>query len=270
MGPHRPVARDLTSVSAPSPAPAPPDDRPPRWGLGEVALAALASMAISLVLGGFILAAAGVEDSEDASLVVVALLQATLWVGMLGSILLLVRGRGGDLRSELGIRFRPLDAVVGLALGVACQLVLVPLVSAPWIRLLGEDGDQLREPACRLADKADDPVGVALLVLITVIGAPIVEELFFRGFVQRAAVARLGRGPGLAVTAVAFGLVHFQLLQLPALVAFGLVLGLLADRTGRLGPSILTHMAFNATTVLFLVALSSDAECESVLGLVLR
>lgn len=237
--------------------------------MGEVALAAVASMAISILLGGIILAVAGAETGEDASLAVVALLQATLWVGMVGSVLLLVRARGGDVAEELGLRFRPLDVPLGIAIGVACQLVLVPLVSAPWIALLGEDGDKLREPACRLADKADDPVGVALLILITVIGAPIVEELFFRGFVQRAAVARLGRWPGLLLTAAIFGLVHFQVLQFPALVAFGLVLGLLADRTGRLGPSILAHMAFNATTVTALVLLSSGSECESVLGTLL-
>lgn len=268
-GTHRPPD-DPIFVSIPSPASTPPDERPvPRWGLGEVALAALASMAIYLVLGGIIMALAGVEGPDDTSLVVVALVQATLWVGMVGSVLLLVRARGGRIAEELGLRVRPIDVPLGLALGVACQLALVPVISAPWIRILGEDGDKLREPACRLADKADDPVGVALFFLIAVIGAPIVEELFFRGFVQRAAVARLGRGLGLVTTAVIFGLVHFQLLQLPALVAFGLVLGLLAERTGRLGPSILAHMGFNATTVIALVALSSDSRCDEVLGLVL-
>ncbi len=249
--------------------PSPADRPPPRWGLGEVALAALATLAINVLLGGIILAIAGVEDPDDASLAVIALLQATLWVGMVGAILLLVRARGGGVAEELGLRFRPLDVPLGIALGVACQLLLVPLVSNPWTALLGEDGAKLREPACRLAEKADDPVGVILLVLITVIGAPIVEELFFRGFVQRAAVAQLGRWPGLLLTAGIFGLVHFQLLQFPALVAFGLVLGLLADRTGRLGPSILAHVAFNATTVTALLLLSPDSECASALGVLL-
>jgi membrane protease YdiL (CAAX protease family) len=53
-----------------------------------------------------------------------------------------------------------------------------------------------------------------------------------------------------------FGVTHFQLLQFPALVAFGAVLGFLALRTGRLGPSIVAHMAFNAVTVTALVLTS--------------
>ncbi|QYG93948.1 CPBP family intramembrane metalloprotease [Iamia sp. SCSIO 61187] len=252
--------------------------------MGEVAVAALATLVISAVLGSIALGLAGVEDTDDASLVVIALVQTTLWVGMLGSIAVVLRRRGAGL-GELGLRARWVDVPVGIVLGVVGQLVLVPLVSWPWTRLLGESSEELREPACRLADKADDPLGVALLFAITVVGAPIVEELFFRGFVQRAAVAaftrnaplddeaaartavRLGTGFGLVVTALLFGLVHFQVLQAPALVAFGLVLGTLAHRSGRLGASVVTHMAFNATTVITLVVLSSnDDQCRDVLG----
>lgn len=258
-----------STVTGATPVPAVPErPAPPPWGLVDVALAAAATLVTGAVLGGLVLSGSGQSDADGASLVVVALLQATLWVGMLGAVLVVLRVRRASVVADLGLRFRPLDAPLGLALGVACQLVLVPVVSWPWIKLLGQDAGDLEEPACRLAAKADDPVGVVLLFLITVIGAPLVEELFFRGFTQRPAVARLGRPLGLGLTAVVFGLTHFQPLQLPALVAFGLVLGLLADRTGRQGPGIVTHMAFNATTVVSLVVLSSsvDEQCRSVIG----
>ena len=45
---------------------------------------------------------------------------------------------------------------------------------------------------------------------------------------------------------------HFQPLQFAGLFVLGTVLALLAVRTGRLGLSIVTHMAFNATTVALL------------------
>lgn len=255
-------------MSAPSPAPPRNPSPPPSWGLGEVLAAVVATFVVSTLLGGLVLALAGVDTSDEASLVVIALVQTTLWVGMLGAVVAVLRRGGGDPRRDLGLRARLGDVPLGVALGVACQLLLVPVVSWPWVRLLGQDSSELREPACRLADKADDPVGVVLLFLITVVGAPIVEELFFRGFAQRAAVARLGRPLGVGLTSVLFGLVHFQPLQLPALVAFGVVLGVLADRTGRLGPSIVTHMAFNATTIVSLVVLSSsvDDQCRDVLS----
>lgn len=260
----------LPTVSAPSPAPPRDPSPPPSWGLGEVLAAVVATFVVSSLLGGLVLALADVRDTDEASLVVLALVQATLWVGMLGAVVAVLRRGGGHPRRDLGLRARLGDLPLGVVLGVACQLLMVPVVSWPWTRLLGRDATELREPACRLADKADDPAGVVLLFLITVIGAPIVEELFFRGFAQRAAVARLGRPLGIGLTSVLFGLVHFQLLQLPALVAFGVVLGVLADRTGRLGPSIVTHMAFNATTVVSLVVLSTsiDDQCRDVLAAV--
>jgi uncharacterized protein len=51
-----------------------------------------------------------------------------------------------------------------------------------------------------------------------------------------------------------FGLSHFELLQLPALVLAGAVFGWLAHRAGRLGPAIAAHVAFNMVTVVALLA----------------
>ncbi|NLV55369.1 MAG: CPBP family intramembrane metalloprotease [Acidimicrobiales bacterium] len=270
-------------MSAPDPAPSRTDPPAPPWGLGEVAIAVVATLFVSQILVSIVFALAGVSDVDDASLGVLALGTASLWVGMVGAVVLVLRARRADPRSSLGLAVRPLDVPIGIVLGVACQLVLVPVVSTPWARFLGESLDDLKGPACRLADKADDPFGVVLLTLVTVVGAPIVEELFFRGFVQRGVVGfmagrfgaaglspAVGRWVGLTLTAALFALVHFQRLQFLALLAFGLVLGVLADRTGRLGPGIVTHMAFNATTVVTLLALSGsiDDTCRDVLSTV--
>ena len=93
---------------------------------------------------------------------------------------------------------------------------------------------------------------IAILFLFLAVGAPLVEELFFRGLLQRSLARRFGPVVAVGGSAVAFGLAHFEALQLAALILFGLVLGLLADRTGRLGPGIVAHATFNAATVLTL------------------
>ncbi|WCO67988.1 type II CAAX endopeptidase family protein [Iamia majanohamensis] len=244
--------------------------RPSRaaWGVREVVAAAVITLVVSTVLGSVLLTVVGEENGESASLVTVAFLQTTLWAGMAVSVAFVLRGRTASILQDLGLRFRLVDIPVGVALGVACQLVLVPIISSPWARLLGRSAEQLREPACQLAQKADDPFGVVMLFAITVVGAPFVEELFFRGFVQRGMTAGIGRNLGVVATALVFGTVHYQLLQLPALIAFGLVLGSITARAGRLGPAIVTHAAFNATTVVTLVILSSSVEdrCSSLLG----
>ena len=53
----------------------------------------------------------------------------------------------------------------------------------------------------------------------------------------------------IVITAVLFALVHFQALQLPGLILFGLVAGYLANRYGRLGPAIFAHVGFNGAAV---------------------
>lgn len=246
-------------------------EREATWGVREVIAAALITLVISTVLGSLLLTFVGAKSSESASILTVAFLQTTLWIGMLGSVLIVLRRRHISAANDLGLRFRAIDVPIGIALGVASQLVLVPMVSSPWAQALGRSTDQLREPACELARKADDPLGVIVLFVITVIGAPLVEEVFFRGFVQRGVTSRTRRVVGVIATAGIFGTIHYQFLQLPALIAFGLVLGVAAAVTGRLGLSIVTHAAFNATTVVTLVILSSsvDERCASVLGTVL-
>jgi membrane protease YdiL (CAAX protease family) len=55
-----------------------------------------------------------------------------------------------------------------------------------------------------------------------------------------------------AVVAVAafFAAIHFRWVEFPGLFVFGLILGVCALRTGRLGMGIAAHMAFNATGLL--------------------
>jgi hypothetical protein len=94
--------------------------------------------------------------------------------------------------------------------------------------------------------------GLVVLGVLVCFGSPLVEELYFRGLVLRAAAgrlaplgARLGPVASVVLVGALFGLVHFEPLQLLALVGFGMVLCVLAWRTGRLGAGIVAHMTFN-------------------------
>ena len=71
-------------------------------------------------------------------------------------------------------------------------------------------------------------------------------------------VAVLGIAASVATDALLFGLAHVgtdQWVQVPGLAFVGVVLCVLVLRTGRLGPSIVTHASFNALAV-FTYALS--------------
>ncbi len=229
----------------------------PRWGVADVLVAFFVAQVAS-VIGVVVYASAkGISADEfttdSLSIGEVALLQVPLWMGLLGMPLLSTWRRGNGPVRDLGLRSTLRDAPIGLAIGVLCQFVLVPLVTLPVFLLTDVDQDELEAPARELTDKATG-LGVLVLVLVVVVGAPIAEEVFYRGLLQRTMARRLPTWPTLIITALLFGASHFQALQFPALAAFGLVLGVIAHRTGRLGMNIWAHVGFNATTVVILLS----------------
>ena len=63
----------------------------------------------------------------------------------------------------------------------------------------------------------------------------------------------MGTNWAIVGSAALFGAAHLEPLQFPALFVFGLVAAVLATRTGRLGPGIWAHVAFNSVAVVNLV-----------------
>ncbi len=227
-----------------------PDE--PRFSIGIALAGWFAALVFSNIGAVVILAATDHTgtDYNDLPLWLIAVLQVPLWVGLVGVVVIVSRRFGtGSLKKDYGFRFRTND-ILGLPIGVVVQLVFVPVLYR--ILSIVVDTSSVSEPAERLTDRAEG-LGVALLVVLVVVGAPIIEELFFRGLLLRSIQARWSDSLALVASSILFGLAHFELLQLPALVMFGLVAGYLAQRTGRLGMSIWAHVGFNATTVAFLL-----------------
>lgn len=82
--------------------------------------------------------------------------------------------------------------------------------------------------------------------------APLVEELFFRGFLYPVLRRRIGVALGMAVTAFLFALIHESQLAhawAPLLMLFcvGMVLTLTREITDSVAASTLVHAAYNAT-----------------------
>jgi membrane protease YdiL (CAAX protease family) len=226
--------------------------RPRRWGLGDVAVGFTIGLVSSQIVLAVILAATdrAVDQVDELPLSLIAVAQLGLWVGLLGAPLVATRRKGNGLVTDLHLRARVADVWRGGGIGVVLQLVVLPLLYWPLLALFDKTASDLEGPARSMTDRADGALGVVLLVLIVGIGAPIVEEIFYRGLFQGALLKR-GLPPTLAIgiTSTLFGASHFELLQLPALILFGAVAGVLAHRSGRLGPAIAAHVAFNMVTV---------------------
>ncbi len=184
------------------------------------------------------------------------LLNVPLWACLVGGPLW-ARREGLDWRRHLAWSFNKIDIPVGLAVGIATQLVLVPLLYVPIFWLIGDR--DVGEVARSLTAAADTPFDIGALVLLTVVGAPVAEEILFRGLLHRGLAAMMAdsgrRGATIAVvgSSAVFAASHIQPLQFPALMMFGAIAAVAVNRTGRLGTSIWIHIGFNLTTVVVLL-----------------
>lgn len=172
-----------------------------------------------------------------------------LWTGYVGGTALVARIRGSSPTSAYGARFARIDPVVGVAIGVALNLAVIPAIYWPILRLV--DGDPSAR-ARELIGWLDSPLDWAVLVIVVVVVGPAVEEYYFRGLLLRSLTAVLGTVGAVVVSSSVFALVHNQLLGLPGFFVVGAVAAILAVRSGRLGPAWAMHAAFNATTVIVL------------------
>ena len=193
------------------------------------------------------------DTSDDATLPISTLAVAVVatWCAYLAGLWLASERVGSqNFVADYGFRFELID-VVGIPIGMLSQLVLVPLVYLP-LRAWWPDtfsDDRLEETARDLVDRADG-AAIVVLVFVVVVGAPIVEELVYRGLLQGSFVARISELPALLAGASLFAIIHFRPVEYPGLFVAGLVFGMCAISTGRLGMSIVTHAAFNATGLL--------------------
>jgi uncharacterized protein len=213
-------------------------------------LASFVIVSVVLVATGEKSAAA---DAAPPWLVVVA--GSAFWIPAL-ICLRFISARDGTrhFRDDYTFRFRAID-VIGIPIGVLCQLVLIEVLYLPLQKLFPASFSKahVEKPARDLIDQARGGWLVAI-VLVVCVGAPIVEELFYRGLIFRALEGRLAAPLAIAISALWFGAAHLEWIQLLGLVAFGVVLAVCAHSTRRLGMGIFAHVAFNATSVALLLS----------------
>ena len=219
------------------------------WLVAFVA-ANFASLVVLVITGN------GDSSTGDMSTLDVALSATAMWIVYLLATTQFLKVTWRNFRSTIGATFLRRDVVVGIPLGIASQLVLVNAVNWPLSRLFPESFS-FDEVSKRATDLVDEARGgwIILLGLVVIVGAPIVEEIVYRGVVQPGLVASWGRLAGILVTAALFAAIHMQPVEFPGLFVFALVLGWARHSTGTIGTSIVTHMAFNTTGLALVVLL---------------
>jgi membrane protease YdiL (CAAX protease family) len=181
--------------------------------------------------------------------------QFGLWSGLLWACVHAVRRFGTGSLRDLGLRIRGVDLALGLGYGIAA-LIGVGMIANVLVRIgIQPHRASLVEPMHRSA------LTVVVVLFIAVIGAPFVEELFFRGLLMSGFVDRFGPAVGIILQATVFGLVHLgptdargNLGVFLLIAPVGAVLGVLRFGYKRLGTGMLTHAVYNAIIMTVVLA----------------
>jgi membrane protease YdiL (CAAX protease family) len=149
-------------------------------------------------------------------------------------------------RAEL--RLRPLTggALRATLATIPVLLVLTWALAAVWTQLVPIPPESLH-PFERVTRTS---TGRLALSLLAVASAPLLEELVFRGMVQRPLERRLGPGRGIALTAALFALFHFLPWLLPVHLFLGLAFGYAVWATRSVWAGVILHAANNTAAML--------------------
>lgn len=224
----------------------------------------------ALVLSGIGAAIGEALTGSSNSAVTELLGEAGLWVAMFGTVSVASRRMGtANLQQDFGLAHPRVKDVLPAVIAVVTALVVTEIVVEAFAgtRFSGSNTQIIT------AQRGHEASLVIVSVLVAV-GAPFFEELFFRGylrvafqraleqlFANKAQPERLAAHGGVWLQAALFGLAHFgeasklagNVSVVLAMFCVGLVLGYTARFTGRLGPGMLAHGAFNLLAVITVV-----------------
>lgn len=216
-------------------------------GLAGFVVGLVASFAVGL--GG---ATLGVPDA-----VVLGASAVALWAGLLWACWSASRKYGtGNLRSDFALGGDAGDLGWGVLTGIAAR-VAAGVVTIPFI-LAGDDFN--RGNTGIFEELSGDKAALLVLAMVTVVGAPLVEELFFRGLLQRSFSPALGTAGAVVAQALLFGLAHVSpllgvanLTVMAATGTAGLVFGA-AAWWRRVPTTMVAHVVFNAGVIVLVLA----------------
>lgn len=110
------------------------------------------------------------------------------------------------------------------------------------------------------AGMTDTPLGRLSLAVLAVGIAPVLEEFFFRGLIQRTLERRWGAAAGVGGAAALFAVVHFLPWVLPLHLFLGLAFGFAVYATRSIWAGVVLHAANNAAAMLGMGFRNEQAE----------
>jgi membrane protease YdiL (CAAX protease family) len=98
----------------------------------------------------------------------------------------------------------------------------------------------------QLSDLMNNPAVLTTLIPVATIVAPLVEEIYFRGFAYSAFRKRWGSRTGTFISAIMFAVVHLDPWSFIPIAVIGIVFAYAYEKTSSLPLVIVAHGVFNA------------------------
>ena len=240
-----------------------PMDFPTRWAPGQALIAVLAMMALMLVLDIALYAAVlawrnpGTLGSDQAfealseiDKYAPAIVAGIIVQGLLIALAFVAARRGGERAGDVLLLAGPQTGLGGAARAVILFMLATYLLAGLVYLIAPYDPLEVVPFMVALITSPFWPVLLAMLV----IGAPLFEELWFRGFLFTAlARSRLGVAGAASVSSGLWALMHlgYPLQVLLLVFLIGLMLTWLVLRTASLWPAVFAHALYNGTSFLY-------------------
>ncbi|EKE02321.1 MAG: abortive infection protein [uncultured bacterium] len=217
------------------------------WKISDVLFTYVFIFALSIFAVGILL----ISNIDTETSLFPALLQLVISVATISVIYLIVTKKYEiPFLDAFGISLKGIPHAFILGLIVAIILILsTSMISYAFSAFTDV---QRQNPYTNVPEEK-----LRIISIMAVFLAPIVEEIFFRGFMQPALVKVLGLFGGISITALIFGFSHAQYLgystALVAVTVIGLILGITRHHTGSVMPGIFAHLFNNLLAAISLL-----------------
>lgn len=216
----------------------------PTWGMGDAIISLVGAIGLSLIVSLGLMSQN--IDPENGWGLLIAF--SAPWLALAGWPILATTIKGNGPGIDLGLiaprTHLRLGFVAGLASLATASLmaVIVTRFSGPLSSSAGDVG--LNQTG----------IVLVLFVLLAMFGAPIVEEIAFRGMLFGAlAKAHVNEHLVVVITALVFALFHFEPKRFVILFVIGMILGEVRRRTGSTSAAIVAHIVNNTPAALYIL-----------------
>ena len=142
-------------------------------------------------------------------------------------------------------RVKPISTTLIAIAGITiCQVLVIG-----YVQLVDWLGIDFLVPENPFESWDIDPISFAIIAFSAVVIAPLVEEIFFRGFMYQAFRKTMRLWPAAILTSLIFGLAHIDPSIIIPIALVGMILLGIYRWTGNLWSSIITHAGYNAIAV---------------------